>query len=192
MRCVRVDEMGDTRSTSERPTILIIEGEEVYKEIHTLMLADLGYQLIGCTDPQKAVRLAETERPDVIIIDPLNSVWGVDVCWELQTHPATSTIPFICATYLPCAGYDVVLAELEFARIIGKPFAQDKLREALRSVLEAPAGSMPREKFRMIPHASGNVSLRIEVLRPRHKEVVARDRLRRLIRRNSKKKTDLS
>lgn len=185
--------MSDTQSTSERPTILIIECEEGYRHVCTLILADLGYQPIGCTDAQTAVRLAETERPDVIIIDPLNSDWGVDVCWELQNHPSTHTIPFICTTYLGCTGYDTVLAELEFARILGKPFAPDDLREALRSVLETPVGSMPREKVRMpLPGSPMGVSLRLNALKAGDKGVLARDRLRRLKSRNSKKKTDLS
>jgi DNA-binding response OmpR family regulator len=140
--------MHDTQSTDEKPIILIIDGDHKSVELHSLILTTFGYQPIGCSDDaQEAIRLARTERPDVIITDPLNAEWGVDVCWEIQSHPTTNNIPFIFASNLGCVGTDVQLAGLEFAEYISKPFYPQAIREAVQRVLETPAESRPRLKI---------------------------------------------
>jgi DNA-binding response OmpR family regulator len=147
MKRARADEMGDTKSTDARPTILVIEGDDVWKQAYPIMLADLDWHLIVYTDAQEAVRVARAERPDVIIIDPQDVDRGVDVCWALQSHPVTNNIPVICVTTVWCMGDDVVLTGLEFAKFFSKPFRPDDLREAVQSVLETPVESMPRLSY---------------------------------------------
>jgi DNA-binding response OmpR family regulator len=156
--------MDDIPSTGEGPTILIIETEVAIQKILAAILTkhDHDYQLVFCDDPQKAVQLAKTKYPDAIIIDPLNSNWGVDVCWELQTHPPTNEIPIICLTYLGCVGWDVVLAELRFAGIVGKPFRSDTLLDTLQVVLNTPVESLPKLeiKFNSMAYLMGRLTPR--------------------------------
>jgi response regulator RpfG family c-di-GMP phosphodiesterase len=175
MKWARADEMDDTQSTDEKPTILIIDGDDACVELHSVILATIGCQPIGCSsDAQEAIRLARTERPDAIITDPLNAEWGVDVCWEIQSHPATNKIPFIFASNLGCAGTDVQLAGLEFAEYISKPFHAQQLREAVQRVLETPPESMPRLKVEVVP-------LEIRVGSSRRPKVLKAWRKRKLV-----------
>lgn len=79
--------------------ILIVDDEP--DVIHTLndVLGSEGFEVFCAYDGISAVDIAETDQPDLILLDimmPMMS--GYEVCRQLTTNPNTQDIPVLCLT----------------------------------------------------------------------------------------------
>jgi signal transduction histidine kinase len=60
-----------------------------------------GFRVLVAADGEAGLRLAQRERPDLIILDLLlGGVDGIQVCHELREHPDTRAIPILLHTAL--------------------------------------------------------------------------------------------
>ncbi len=65
-----VDQVTETRTTGERPRVLIAEDEALIRLDLAEMLTEEGYDVVGeAGDGETAVRLAEETHPDLVILD---------------------------------------------------------------------------------------------------------------------------
>lgn len=79
--------------------ILIVEDDPANRELIERLLRAQGYEVISAADGAKALALARTARPDMIIMDmglPVLNGW--QVTYRLKALPATSAIPIIALT----------------------------------------------------------------------------------------------
>ncbi|MEL6391106.1 MAG: response regulator transcription factor [Bacteroidota bacterium] len=82
------------------PKILIVDDEPDIIEFLTYNLEREGYQTISASDGQKGLRLAEQERPDLIILDiMMPEMDGVELCRQLRErdHFKQTIITFLTA-----------------------------------------------------------------------------------------------
>lgn len=82
------------------PKILIVDDEPDIIEFLTYNLEREGYQTISASDGQKGLRLAERERPDLIILDiMMPEMDGVELCRQLRErdHFKQTIITFLTA-----------------------------------------------------------------------------------------------
>ncbi len=68
--------------------------------IQNLLEATLGnnYTILSTTDGDQAIEIAQTENPDLILLDvkmPQSRLNGIDVCYRLKKDPATTDIKVI-------------------------------------------------------------------------------------------------
>ena len=111
--------------------ILLVEDNEMNRDMLTRRLERRGYQVVIAIDGDQGVRRAQAEAPDLILMDmSLPVLDGWEATRRLRAMPATQAIPIIALTAHAMAGdrekalaagcddYDT--KPIEFARLLGK------------------------------------------------------------------------
>lgn len=79
--------------------ILLVEDNEMNLDMLSRRLLRAGYELVTATDGAQAVLKAQTEAPDVILMDlGLPVLDGWEATRLLKSDPDTQTIPIIALT----------------------------------------------------------------------------------------------
>jgi len=116
--------------------ILVIDDDkDMLKMLEAMLVLD-GFSVRLCSDPEKAVSMAEEELPDLILLDmvmPRKS--GLDVMMDIRARPATSRIPIL---FLSAVGEEaVVVKALKGADdYVIKPFKTLELEARILKILE--------------------------------------------------------
>lgn len=83
-----------------RKTLLLVDDEATNLQVLRHTLQD-DYRLLFAKDGHKALELARTGTPDLILLDVMMPVLsGYDVCKTLKEHSETAAIPVIFVTAL--------------------------------------------------------------------------------------------
>ena len=111
--------------------ILLVEDSEMSRDMLARRLARRGYEVVIAVDGAQGVRLAQSEAPDLILMDMnLPVLDGSEATRQLRAVPATRSIPIIALTAhamsgdrekaleAGCDDYDTKPIELE--RLLGK------------------------------------------------------------------------
>ncbi len=81
------------------PKILIVEDNEMNRDMLSRRLERKGYDIVMAVNGQEGVEMAETERPDLILMDmglPVLNGW--DATRRVREIEETRTIPVIALT----------------------------------------------------------------------------------------------
>ena len=82
-------------------TILFIEDESTLQKTFDKILREEGYKMLSALDGEIGLRLAKTQKPDLILLDLiLPRVHGLEVLKELKEDEETKNIPVIVLTNL--------------------------------------------------------------------------------------------
>ncbi len=86
-------------------TVLIVEDNAVNLELVTDLLAVAGYRVVTATTAPAGIRLAQTVRPDLVLMDvSLPGMDGLQATRRLKEDPATAAIPVVAVTAQAMAG----------------------------------------------------------------------------------------
>jgi CheY-like chemotaxis protein len=84
---------------SRDQTILIVEDSDDARYFMRLALEDLGYLIVEAEDGVKAVELALSERPDIILMDlSLPIMNGIAATEKIRASDGLNAIPIIAVT----------------------------------------------------------------------------------------------
>ena len=113
------------------PTILLVEDNEMNRDMLSRRLKRHGYQVILAVDGQSGVAMAQAEAPDLVLMDmSLPVLDGWEAARRLKANAATEHIPVIALTAhamssdrskaleAGCDDYDTKPVEL--SRLLGK------------------------------------------------------------------------
>jgi len=116
---------------SQMTKVLVVEDNEMNRDMLSRRLTRRGFQVIFAVDGQQGVDLARSERPDIILMDmSLPVMDGWEATRRVKSDDATRGVPVIGLTAHAMAGdrekaieagcddYDTKPVELE--RLIGK------------------------------------------------------------------------
>ncbi len=113
------------------PKILLVEDNEMNRDMLSRRLERKGYQVVMAVDGGQGVSLAQTEKPDLILMDmslPVLDGWAATK--QLKANPETARIPIIALTAhamqgdeekaraAGCDDYDT--KPIELPRLLGK------------------------------------------------------------------------
>ena len=85
--------------------ILLIEDNEMNRDILSRRLTRRGYSVLLAADGEEGQQLAETEQPDLILMDmSLPVIDGWEVTRRLKAAPKTQSIPIVDLTAHAMAG----------------------------------------------------------------------------------------
>ena len=85
--------------TSSPATILLVEDNEDNLRIYSTFLTYSGYRVLEAADGEAGLALAQSELPDVILMDvSIPKMDGYEVTRRLKSDPATAQIPVIALT----------------------------------------------------------------------------------------------
>lgn len=113
------------------PKILLVEDNEMNRDMLSRRLERKGMQVLIAIDGEQGVTMAQTENPDLILMDmSLPVLDGWSATRQLKSIPVTQTIPIIALTAhamsgdrdkcleAGCDDYDT--KPIEFTRLMGK------------------------------------------------------------------------
>jgi two-component system, cell cycle response regulator DivK len=113
------------------PKVLLVEDNEMNRDMLSRRLIRRGFQVVFAMDGQQGVDLARSERPDIILMDmSLPVIDGWEATRRVKADDATRSVPVIGLTAHAMAGdrekaieagcddYDTKPVELD--RLIGK------------------------------------------------------------------------
>jgi len=86
---------------ADKKLILLVEDDEFLAELYATKLSLEGYTVSLATDGDKGVKLAKSEKPDLILLDIiLPKKDGFEVLKEIKADASTKQIPVILLTNL--------------------------------------------------------------------------------------------
>ena len=92
--------MNNTEALLEKPLLLAVDDEPGNLQLLTQILQH-DYRLLCAKDGARALELARSKRPGLILLDVMMpGVGGYEVCSQLKADPATAHIPVIFVTTL--------------------------------------------------------------------------------------------
>ena len=116
--------------------ILVVDDEQVLVETIAYNLEHAGYQVITAGDGRSALEIAQSEAPDLIILDiMLPGMDGIEVCRELRRENTTATTPILMLTAKGDEIDKVVGLEVGADDYVIKPFGRRELLARIRALL---------------------------------------------------------
>ena len=116
--------------------ILVVEDQEDNRRIVRDLLASAGYEMIEALDGEAGVRLAETERPDLILMDvQLPLLDGLEATRRIKRNPELRPIPLIVVTSYALSGDDAKAMAAGCDAYVAKPFSPRQLLATIREFL---------------------------------------------------------
>ncbi len=121
------------------PKILLVEDNEMNRDMLSRRLERKGYQVVIAVDGGEGVAMAQSQAPDLILMDmSLPVLDGWEATRRLKADPATSRIPVIALTAHAMA------SDREQALAAGcddydtKPIELPRLLEKIQTLLGSP------------------------------------------------------
>jgi two-component system, cell cycle response regulator DivK len=119
--------------------ILVVEDQEDNRCILRDLLTSVGFELIEALTGEEGVAMAETHRPDLILMDiQLPGLDGYEATRRIKANPVLRTIPIIAVTSFALSGDDVKAYEAGCEGYVTKPYSPRELVAKVREYL--PAG----------------------------------------------------
>ena len=116
--------------------ILVIEDQEDNRRIIRDLLTSAGYALVEAVDGEAGVRLAEAERPDLILMDiQLPRLDGYEATRRIRADPDLRAIPIIAVTSYALSGDEAKATAAGCDAYVAKPFSPRELLAKVRQFL---------------------------------------------------------
>jgi CheY-like chemotaxis protein len=116
-------------------TALVVDDDAFVVSALAEVLSEDGYDVHTASNGFSAVRLAQTYRPAVMLLDlALPEQSGTEVLAELRAHPSTRAIAVVIVTANPRQLTEAHLAEVD--GVVGKPFDLADLLETVRGAFQ--------------------------------------------------------
>ena len=117
--------------------ILVIEDNEDNRRIVRDLLTNVGYEVIEAVTGQEGVTAAETQGPELILMDiQLPDFDGYEATRRIKADPNLSSIPIIAVTSYALSGDDVRAFEAGCDAYVTKPFSPRELLAKIREYLK--------------------------------------------------------
>ena len=116
--------------------ILLVEDNEMNRDMLTRRLQRKGYEVVIAVDGEEAVRMAQSQTPDLILMDirlPVMDGW--EAIRRIKIMPETQTIPIIALTAHAMAGDMEKCVEAGCDDYDTKPIDLPRLLEKMHALL---------------------------------------------------------
>jgi two-component system, cell cycle response regulator DivK len=116
--------------------ILLVEDNEMNRDMLSRRLERRGYQVLIALDGEQGIAMAQSERPDLVLMDmSLPVVDGWEAARRLKAAPETHAIPIIALTAHAMVGDKEKAIEAGCDDYDTKPVEFQRLLEKIDSVL---------------------------------------------------------
>lgn len=121
--------------------LLIDDDADMRKLLRTTLESD--YQVLEASDGESGVRLAESERPDIVVLDwQMPGRWGGEVLAELKRR--IPHLPVVVLTAHQSPSTEIIATDLAASAFLRKPFGPLELAGVLDRLL-GEAATPPAE-----------------------------------------------
>lgn len=116
--------------------ILVVEDTEDNRKIVRDLLTSVGYELIEAVDGGEGVAMAQSERPDLILMDiQLPVIDGYEATRRIRAIPELAAVPIIAVTSYALSGDEAKTREAGCTGYVAKPFSPRQLLAKIREFL---------------------------------------------------------
>ncbi len=141
--------------SDQKQVILIVDDTPINLQILVEVLGE-EYEIVFATNGRDALTLAETSRPDLILLDiQMPGMNGYDVCKALKAIPALEGLSVIFLTAMSQQEDEVAGLKLGAVDYITKPFHPDIVRLRVHNQLELKRLRDIQARFALIDGLTG-------------------------------------
>jgi two-component system, cell cycle response regulator DivK len=116
--------------------ILVIEDNEDNRQIIRDLLTSSGYELIEAVNGVEGVAMAQSHRPDLILMDiQLPEIDGYEATRQIRSVPELETVPIIAVTSYALSGDEAKTRDAGCNGYVAKPFSPRELLAKIREFL---------------------------------------------------------
>jgi two-component system cell cycle response regulator DivK len=116
--------------------VLVVEDHADNRRIVRDLLTRSGYEIIEAVTGEEGVTLAQTQHPDLILMDiQLPVIDGYEATRRIKADPALQHVPIIAVTSYALSGDDVKAFAAGCNGYIAKPFSPRALLAKVREYL---------------------------------------------------------
>lgn len=124
-------------STKASPLILSVDDDPRIQKIIELYLTKNGYQVAFASTGAQALKLLQSQKPDLILLDVIMpEMGGYEVCAKIQANAETAYIPVIFATALGEERDKAKAFAVGAADYLVKPIKKDDLLAKIKAHLK--------------------------------------------------------
>ncbi|HEV3120420.1 MAG TPA: response regulator [Isosphaeraceae bacterium] len=127
-------------SDSETPLVLVIDDSATIRKLVECHLTQAGYRVASVADAERGLKLAESIRPQLILLDhQLPGTTGDDVCRRLLETEATAHVPVVISSAMRNRAF---ARYTEFPNVVDqipKPFTPELLKSGVANALQTGA-----------------------------------------------------
>lgn len=118
------------------PKILVVDDEANIRKLVKANLAADGYGVLVASSGEEALRLAQTEHPDLVLLDLMMSgMSGWDVLMAIRTSPKLRKIPVVIMTAVVPDEEEYQIRGMRTDGYLVKPFTIDELAHKVMEAL---------------------------------------------------------
>ncbi|HEX8846178.1 MAG TPA: response regulator [Pyrinomonadaceae bacterium] len=134
--------MGMSRTGDSPPlTIMVVEDFEDNRFMMRRLLEMSGYQVLEAINGEEAVRLAQRERPHLILMDlSLPQLDGLAATRRIRQHPELRAVPIVAVSAHDTADFHADALAAGCNDYVTKPIDFDQLEELLNRLLPKNSG----------------------------------------------------
>jgi two-component system cell cycle response regulator DivK len=120
-------------------TILVVEDQEDNRQILRDLLESAGFRMIEAHDGARALAMARSEQPDLILMDiQLPLVDGYEATRSIKRDPGLKHIRIIAVTSYALSGDEQRAFEAGCGAYVAKPYSPRHLLAKIKQFLEQP------------------------------------------------------
>jgi two-component system cell cycle response regulator DivK len=117
-------------------TVLIVEDNELNMKLFSDLLEAFGYTTVQTRDGRQAVPLAQSRRPDLIVMDiQLPEVSGLEITKVLKADPELRSIPIVAVTAFAMRGDEKRIREGGCDTYLSKPISVTAFLDTVRRLI---------------------------------------------------------
>ena len=122
--------------------VLVVEDNPLNLELATELLSAHGHAVVGARTAEEGLRLARTERPDLILLDVrLPGMDGLAAVRALKRDPGTRAIVTVAMTAQAMAGDEAAALAAGFDAYVTKPIDTRTFPGLVARLLESGKGA---------------------------------------------------
>src|SRR5262245_5613680 len=119
--------------------ILLVEDNEQNRYLTTFLLEKAGYEVIHAHTGKEALRLADEEKPDLVLMDiQMPEMDGYEAARQIRDTPGLEEMPVVAVTSYAMVGDREKAMKLGFVGYIEKPIATDTFVAEIGQFISPP------------------------------------------------------